>query len=291
MQHDDSAKTVLVIGQGMLGLSWRPLLEMLETKGVTHHCVDRMALDVTDEQAVVETISDQIELVVNTAAFTDVDRAEAEPELAHLVNGTAVGYLARRCQDVGATLIHYSTDYVFNGRANQPYAVTAPHDPINAYGRSKAAGENALLSSGCNQLLIRTSWLYAPWGKNFIRAILAALHEKEVVPVVTDQRGRPTSAEFLVAASWELYQRGARGTFHVCDDGECSWFEFAQEIAQISGAPGQVRASAAKDFPRPAPRPAYSVLDLSQTANWLGVLPRWQENVAKVVSDCIGEMA
>jgi len=283
VQHDEPSGITLVVGdQGMLGRAWHQLLKHLR---IHHRGLNREIMDITDEESVVRQISDETRLVVNTAAFTDVDGAEQDPDLAHRVNGTAVGYLADRCHAVGATLIHYSTDYVFNGRASQPYAVTTSHDPINTYGRSKAAGENLVRSSRCDHLMIRTSWLYAPWGRNFVRTMFAALRERDSVRVVADQRGRPTSATHLARTSWELYLRGARGAFHICDEGDCSWHEFAQELARVSDAPGRVQACTTAEFPRPAPRPTYSVLDLSQTTALLGALPTWQQNLAEVVRE------
>ena len=283
MRLDKFSGTALVLGsQGLLGRAW---CRLLLNKKIQHRPLDRAVLDITDERSLAQQITSKTPLVINTAAFTDVDAAEQNPNLAQQVNATAVGYVAQRCQAVGATLIHYSTDYVFNGRSSQPYNVAVAHDPINVYGRSKAAGEILLQASGCAHLLIRTSWLYAPWGKNFVRTILARLGQDGTVRVVTDQRGRPTSATHLARSSWELYTRGERGTFHICDEGECTWYEFAQEIARISNTSGQIQACTTADFPQAAQRPPYSVLDLTQTSTLLGTLPLWQENLAEVLRE------
>jgi dTDP-4-dehydrorhamnose reductase len=203
------------------------------------------------------------------------------------INGTGVGELAQCCRRAGATLVHYSTDYVFNGQASQPYPTDHPHDPCNAYGRSKALGESLLLASGCRHLLVRTSWLYAPWGKNFVRTIAGLVRTRPSLKVVDDQRGRPTSAEHLAAMTLVLLQHEATGIFHVTDAGECTRCDFAGAIAtfvrQQHGSAAIIEPCSSDQYPRPARRPAYSVLDIAQTQSLLGPMPAWQDNLRIVM--------
>ena len=224
------------------------------------------------------------EIVINCAAYTDVDGAESDEETALAVNGTGTGHLARRCAQIGATLVHFSTDYVFSGVSNEPYAIDGRIEPIGAYGRTKAAGEHAIQESGCDGLTIRTSWLYAPWGKNFVLTIAKLASEREALKVVSDQRGRPTSAEQLALNTLTLLDSGARGTLHVTDRGECSWHELATEIVKLTGARCEVSPCTTAEFPRPAPRPAYSVLDLSKTEALIGPVQHWKVNLRRVLA-------
>lgn len=277
---------ITIIGaNGMLGTAWRKLLD---ARGLGYAAVDYPAIDITSAASIAQHLTGP-GAVVNCAAYTDVDGAEANLDPAMAVNATAVGLLAARCKEVGSTLVHYSTDYVFNGRATAPYPVDAPHDPVNAYGRSKAAGEQALFDSGAKFLLLRTSWLYAPWGKNFVLTMLNLTKTKPKLLVVDDQRGRPTSAEHLAATSLALLDKDATGTLHVTDGGECTWHGFTVEIARLAGHTAcEVAPCSSDQYPRPAVRPAYSVLDLGPTEQIVGPMPRWQDNLAKVVAAARG---
>ena len=198
-------------------------------------------------------------------------------------NANSVHNLAALCTQRDATLVHYSTDYVFSGNANTPYPVDAPQEPQNAYGRSKAAGERALWTSGCNHVLIRTSWLYAPWANNFVRTMARLGKTKDALAVVDDQRGRPTSAQYLAERTLGLLEHRARGTFHVTDDGQCTWFGFTQEVMRELGYACRVSPCTSAEFPRPAPRPTYSVLGLEKTESLLGPARPWQENLRDVL--------
>jgi dTDP-4-dehydrorhamnose reductase len=221
--------------------------------------------------------------VINCAAWTDVDGAEADQAGANAVNADAIGELADLCRRRGALLVNFSTDYVFDGAGTAPYPVDHPRAPINAYGRSKARGEEILEQSGCEYLLIRTSWVYAPTGKNFVRTIRNAARARPSLKVVNDQRGRPTSADNLAEVSLRLIEKQARGTFHVTDAGECTWYEFAKEIVTLAGLSTPVEPCASAEFPRAAKRPAYSVLDLSRTEQLLGPMTSWQTALADVM--------
>ena len=275
------APVLITGGAGMLGRAWR---DLLAGAGVEHHAADVAEIDITSEASVAAVASGPWRTVINCAAWTNVDGAEADEPAATRVNARGVERLADACLVRGALLVHYSTDYVFDGRAAAPYPIDHPRDPINAYGRGKAAGEEALERSGAEHLLIRTSWLYAPWGANFVRTIARLAREKPTLRVVNDQRGRPTSAEHLARATAALIAAGARGTHHATDGGECTWFEFASEIVRLAGSPCRVEPCTTAEFPRPAKRPTYSVLDLSATEAKIGPMPAWQGNLRDVMS-------
>jgi dTDP-4-dehydrorhamnose reductase len=275
------APVFLVLGgKGMLG---RAFSSSLAYHALPFRSCDVDEVDITNEDAVRQAIFPGVRFVLNCAAWTNVDGAEKDEEAATRINGHAVGLLARRCEEVGAMLVTYSTDYVFDGQAQRPYRTGEKRAPLNAYGRSKAVGEELLERSGGRWMNIRTSWLYAPWGNNFVRTIAKLLREKPSIKVVNDQRGRPTSAEHLAAATLAMIDAGATGHQHVTDGGECTWYEFAVEIGRLIGAPGKVEPCTSAEFPRPAKRPAYSVLDLTETEPLIGSMPDWRANLAHVV--------
>jgi dTDP-4-dehydrorhamnose reductase len=273
---------VLVLGaDGMLGTAW---LRLLASHGVGHEARGFPGFDVTASAHLDGLALDSDTIVINCAAWTDVDGAEQHEAAATAVNGTAVGELAARCAAHRATLVHYSTDYVFDGAASSPYAIDEIQRPLSAYGRSKAAGERALWAQGPRSLLVRTSWLYAPWGKNFVRTIAGLARTRDTLKVVDDQRGRPTSAEHLAAASWQLLARGTTGIVHVTDGDECSWFDFAVAIAAAVRPGCVVSPCTTADFPRPARRPANSVLALDRAEALLGTMPSWRHNLVEVLA-------
>ncbi len=276
-----AAGPAVVVGSlGMLGRAW---LELLTSRGLEHTGLDLPTIDITDPASIESCIGEDVRTVINCAAFTDVDGAETREADARMLNADAVRYLANRCKQIGATLIHYSTDYVFDGRAMAPYPVEYPHDPVNAYGRTKAEGERILFTSGCRHLLVRTSWLYAPWAHNFVLTMLRLTKERDELKVVNDQRGRPTSAQHLAKTTLALLEQGEAGTFHVTDGGECTWYEFTREIMQQAGNTCDLQPCDSTAFVRPATRPAYSVLDISKTESAVGPMPDWKENLAGVI--------
>lgn len=273
---------LLIAPRGMLGRAWR---ELLDAEGLAYRALARPDFDVTDAASVERGLTPGTKTVINCSAYTNVDGAEKDEAAATALNGAAVGLLADRCKAIGATLVHYSTDYVFNGRGTQPYAVNEKREPLGAYARSKVAGEEAIERSGCRHLVIRTSWLYAPWGKNFVRTMARLTREKPTLKVVNDQRGRPTSCEHLAKASLGLLRRGEEGTFHVTDGGECTWYEFTVEIArQLQHTDCAINPCTTAEYPLPAPRPAYSVLDLGKTEAILGPMPHWKHNLADALA-------
>jgi len=276
----------LVIGaDGMLGRCWT---ELLTARGVEHLSTTIDDLDITDHVAVRDAVKPGMQWVVNCAAYTLVDDAEANEKLATDVNGRAAGALAEHCKAIGAKLVHYSTDYVFDGNASTPYPTDHPRDPVNAYGRSKLVGEELLEKSGVEHLLVRSSWLYAPWGQNFVLTIRRLAMERDSLRVVDDQRGRPTDSRRLAEVSLALIERGSRGTFHVTDGGECTWFGLASLVAAQVNPRCRVEPCTSEEFPRPAPRPAFSVLDISDTETVVGPLIPWEARVRDVLEGLQG---
>jgi len=239
-------------------------------------------------------------IIVNTAAYTAVDRAEQEEPLATTVNGEAVGVIARWAADNHALVVHYSTDYVFDGNATVPYAVDATTSPLGAYGRSKLVGEHALRASGANHLLLRTAWVYAAHGHNFLRTMLRLGAERDELRVVADQYGAPTSTDIIVEATcaalaaWQhagVTQRTAmQCTHHLVASGHTSWHGFASAIFDKALARGliprtpRVLPIATADYPTPAKRPAWSVLDNQSFQQRFGyALADWQAGLNHVI--------
>jgi dTDP-4-dehydrorhamnose reductase len=270
---------------GMLGRSWTRLLE---ARGVDHLGMSRAELDITDDDSVERTLVRGTKWVINCAAWTDVDGAESRPDDADTINGLAVGRLADRCLEIGAKLVHYSTDYVFDGKASSPYRVGRERAPVNAYGRSKALGEELLERSGVEHLLVRSSWLYAPWGKNFVLTMRDLVGTHRSLRVVDDQRGRPSSCDHIAEATLALIEQDRHGTYHVCDGGECTWFELASLIRDVVNPQCMIEPCTTEEFPRPALRPAYSVLDLTSTEEVLGPTSDWKGRVTRILEALAG---
>jgi dTDP-4-dehydrorhamnose reductase len=245
---------------GAAGMLGRDLCEVLGDSAVP---ATREALDITDVTAVSHAVA-QADVVVNTAAWTDVDGAEAAEEAATLVNGDAVGLLAAACEATRVPLIHLSTDYVFDGTSTVPYAEAATVAPINAYGRSKLAGERAALAAG--GYVVRTAWLYGAHGRNFVSTMLRLAAERETVAVVADQHGQPTWSHALagqLAALGAAAATGqaAPGVYHGTAGGETTWYGLARAVFAEAGLdPARVRPVTSAQFRRAAPRPTYSVL-------------------------------
>lgn len=275
---------VAVLGaRGMLGRAW---CELLEREGVEHTPLDLPEFDLCNPDHLrARLASGGHTHAINAAGWTDVDGAETHEPEAAAVNAEAVALLAKVCADSGTHILHYSTDYVFAGDASTPYRVDAPHRPINAYGRTKSAGEHALADSAARWTIVRTSWVYAPWGRNFVLTIADLLGRKDRLRVVNDQRGRPTCARHLARTSLALLERSLTGTWHITDGGACTWHGLAEAIARRIGSACPVEPCTSAEFPRPAARPAYSVLDLSRTEETLGPMPAWEHNLAAVLAD------
>jgi len=271
---------LLIAPGGMLG---RAVREELTRRGLPHDVAGRDRVDLTSPESIA-ALPTGFSHVINCAAYTAVDLAEEEEAKATRINGHAVADLAQRCAQIDAQLIHYGTDYVFNGSATVPYTVDHPRDPVNAYGRSKAVGEEALEASSARHLYLRTSWLYAPWGNNFVLTMKKLTAEKSQLKVVDDQRGRPTSCLNLARTTLDLIDQQAQGFLHATDAGECTWRGLTQAINDQLGHTCDVQPCTTADFPRPAKRPAYSVLDLSDTQSILGPRPCWEVCLAEVLT-------
>lgn len=280
-------KNVLVLGAG--GMLGRELMAVLgrrmgdaADKGLIGW--DIAELDIRNRDAVFDSVCRlQPSILINAAAYTDVDGCESNVEEARAVNATGPGDLAAACHKVGALLVHFGTDFIFDGRSDRPYRPDDPANPLSVYGQSKWEGEQAVRAAGCQHLIVRTSWLFGPFGHNFVEAILARAQQGEPLNVVSDQVGRPTLASDLAEAVVRLLDVGTRETVHFANAGQCSWFEFAQEIVRQADMSIPVQPISSEEMDRPARRPDYSVLDTSkyteltsdQPAPWCDALSRY----------------
>lgn len=240
----------------------------------------RQDLDITDTGLAARISDKNADVILNAAAYAAVDRAEAESELCYRVNALAVGELGRIAAKTGARVVHFSTDYVFNGTASTPYNEGSPTDPVNTYGASKLAGEQALEASGADWLTVRTQWLFGVHGKSFPKTMWERARAGLETRVVKDQTGRPTHSYDLAVTIWELIRRDARGLLHIANGGEATWFDLATHVFSRAGRPDLLTACSTADFPTPAPRPRYSVLDTTRLERQLGRgLPAWPQAV------------
>ncbi|MEM8854385.1 MAG: dTDP-4-dehydrorhamnose reductase [Pseudomonadota bacterium] len=229
-------------------------------------------------------------LVVNAAAYTAVDTAESEPDAAHVLNAEAPGRLARLCAERDVPFIHLSTDYVFDGTADRPYRESDPIAPMGVYGKTKADGEAAVLAAGGRALVLRTAWVYSPFGKNFLKTMLRLGRERDLLRVVDDQHGNPTSALDIADGILALGRKAedwpqAPTVFHMAGAGDATWCSFAREIFAVSSSSPCVEAITTADFPTPAKRPANSRLDCTALRERMGVmLPSWRDTLAEIVA-------
>ena len=267
---------VLLLGAGgMLGhdlVATRPL-------GVDLIALSRADLDITDEESMRHRVAgERPEVIVNAAAYTMVDAAEREPDVAFRVNSRAVGALAGKAAAAGALVVHFSTDYVFDGTASLPYSEDAQPNPLNTYGASKLAGEVRLLQSGARYLLIRTQWLFGCHGRSFPRTMRERALRGERTKVVTDQIGHPTYTKDLAHSVWLLLSRGATGILHVANRGTASWFDVAARVFARAGPVDLLDGCATADYPTAACRPLRSILDTRRAQEFLPTeLPHWEE--------------
>ena len=249
--------------------------------------VDRTQLDL----AFPETFEKMIyaikpDCIVNTAAYTAVDKSETEKALAYTVNATAVQELARISKAFAIPFITYSTDYVFDGEANQPYLSSTNMDPVNYYGSTKSAGETLAMEANENTIIIRTSWVFSSHGNNFVKTMLRLMKERANLNIVADQKGRPTYAKDLAMATLKMIEamnagNTMSGVYHYANTGETTWFDFAAKIKAIAGLDCALNPIETKDFPTPAKRPAYSVLDTSKIEEALSLsIPHWEDALA-----------
>ncbi|MCU1656292.1 MAG: dTDP-4-dehydrorhamnose reductase [Pseudonocardiales bacterium] len=284
-----SARWLVTGAEGMLGVD---LVAELRRAGHDVTAVGRQTLDVTDAAAVEPAVVGH-DLVVNAAAYTDVDGAEADEDRATLVNGTSVGHLATACRAAGTRLVQVSTDYVLPGTGSDPYPEDTPTGPVNAYGRSKLVGERAVLAALPDTgYVVRTAWLYGEHGRNFVATMLRLAAERDSVEVVDDQRGQPTwtralAVQLVALGEAALAGRAAPGVYHGTAAGEATWYELARAVFSLSGLdPNRVRPTTSDRFPRPATRPTYSVLS---HAGWvragLASMSPWHEMLANALDE------
>lgn len=286
---DGNASYVVIGAAGMLGTD---LMEIFRRSFDRVQGMDIDDIDITDEQSVNLALSGhEGSTVVNLAAMTDVDGCEARVEDAFRVNAKGAANLARWVAHSGASLVHISTDYVFDGTKRQPYKENDPTGPLGVYGASKEQGEalirRILPDRHC---IVRTSWLYGPHGRNFIEAILSAAAQRDVLTVVNDQRGRPTYTKDLSEALVSVCRMGLTGTYHVANSGEATWYDFSVEILKQAGLSlVRVEPITTEQLARPAPRPRYSVLDTSRFESAAGMRLRpWQEALQEYLNETRG---
>jgi len=266
-------------------------------RGVEIIALGRPRLDLTVRDVVLAALrAARCDVIVNVAAYTEVDKAESEPEAAMRVNGEGAGYVAEIAAELRAPLLHLSTDYVFDGALGRPYREDDATGPTSAYGRSKLVGEQRIASIHPNHAILRTAWVYSPFGANFVKTMLRVGETRGEARVVADQRGNPTSAFDIVEALFAIAQRlcadpspALRGVFHLAGRGEATWAEFAEaifaEAAAHGRAPVTVRPIATADYPTAARRPANSRLDCSKLAAAFGVtLPQWRDSLKPCVT-------
>lgn len=262
--------------------------------------VDRQTCDLAQPATIAQTLADfRPDVIINAAAYTAVDKAESDVDLAHAVNATAPAQLAAYCAQAGALLIHFSTDYVFAGEGDAPHRVDAPIAPSSVYGQTKAEGEAAIRASGCRHAILRTSWVYGAHGSNFLKTMLRLAQERDQLRVIDDQWGAPTPARLLaevvsliLAKEWAFLG----GVFHLAPQGETTWCRYARFLlaeAQRLGVsltvnPDQVEAIPTSAYPTPARRPLNSRLDCRDIESALGItLPTWQNGVTQVLEDLL----
>ena len=278
------SKKILVTGaNGQLGMEMRILGAVAPNEYIF---TDIDELDITDSDAVAAFVEQNgIQIIVNCAAYTNVDRAEEDEPTAERINAEAVRNLAEAVKRVDGTLFHISTDYVFGGEGNTPRTEEMPLDPLGAYGRTKLHGEQAIAEVGCKAIIIRTAWLYSEFGKNFLLTMLRLTKEKPAINVVFDQVGTPTYAGDLALTIFSIIEgdmyAGNEGVYHFSNEGVCSWYDFAQEIATAMGhRECKISPCHSDEFPSKVKRPAYSVLDKSKIKRTFGVeIPHWRESM------------
>lgn len=281
---------------GQIGHAISSVLSDFQVIGLT-----RKALDLTDQNAIRRVIREiEPDLVIHPAAYTAVDKAESEPELVNAININAPRVIAEEAAKVGAALIHFSTDYVYDGTKSTPYLETDLESPASVYGKSKLLGENAIVEVGLPHLILRTSWVYGAYGQNFLKTILRLAREQDTINVVADQFGAPTSSRsmahaiYYLVTQWNPQTSEQTGVYHVTNSGRTSWHGFAQEIineytmlakkpalkANVDG----VMESTSVEYPTAASRPKNSCLDNSKLENVFGViLPSWQHGLQEVM--------
>ncbi len=282
-------KNILITGSnGQLGNEMR-----VASKASNHKYIftDVTELDITKEEELKSYVRDNdIKVIVNCAAYTNVDKAEDDYETADLINNKAVVYLVGAAKANDATLIHVSTDYVFQGEGNTPCREDEPTNPIGAYGKTKLDGEQAIVNSGCKYLIFRTAWLYSSFGANFVKTMKRLTAERHTLKVVIDQVGTPTYAADLAELIYYIIEEdkleGNEGIYHYSNEGVCSWYDFAIEIANQSGNTCDIQPCTSEEFPSKVKRPHFSVLDKTKVKRTFGKrVPYWKESLRRCLND------
>lgn len=247
-------------------------------------------LDITDQQAIADIVRENhVNVIVNCAAYTNVDKAETDPETANMLNNIAAGNLADAMKAVNGTLIHISTDYVFQGDRNIPCREDWPTEPLGVYGKTKLAGEKSIEATGCASIIIRTAWLYSPFGKNFVKTMRDLTSSRESLKVVFDQVGTPTYAGDLAETICSIIETGQldkTGIYHFSNEGVCSWFDFAKAICEMSGNTCDIQPCHSDEFPSPVARPHFSVLDKTKIKQTFGIrIPYWTDSLKRCIEE------
>ena len=249
-------------------------------------------LDITNIEDIRNIVkNNNVDIIVNCAAYTNVDKAESDYDTADLINNTAAGNLATAMKEAGGTLIHISTDYVFQGDRNTPCQEDWTTNPLGVYGKTKLAGEAAIATTGCNSIIIRTAWLYSQWGKNFVKTMQSLTATHDTLKVVFDQVGTPTFAGDLadtIAHIINTGQTNKTGIYHFSNEGVCSWYDFAKLICKLSGNTCDINPCYSEEFPSPVKRPHFSVLDKRKIKETFGIkVPYWTDSLEV----CIKQLA
>jgi dTDP-4-dehydrorhamnose reductase len=280
---------ILVTGaNGQLGNEIRRLAN--EHKAQAYFFTDVAELDITGKEVVRSfVLENRIELIINCAAYTNVDKAEDDEQTADLINNGAVENLAVAAKEANATLIHVSTDYVFQGNGNLPCTEDEPANPLGIYGKTKLAGEKAIRQTGCRHIILRTAWLYSEYGNNFVKTMLRLTAERDSLKVVFDQVGTPTYAADLASVIFHIIDnslyKSHEGIYHFSNEGVCSWYDFAKEIASLGGNTCDIQPCHSDEFPSKVKRPAFSVLDktkLKRDFNF--VVPYWKDSLKTCIN-------
>lgn len=283
---------ILVTGaKGQLGRSLHNVHEE-QFKSQSHlFLTDVEELDVTNKKAIENFIvNNKIDIIINTAAYTAVDKAEREKEQAFLLNQTAVQFMTELCQKHQIFLVHISTDYVFDGTSTTPYTPEMKINPLSVYGKSKAEGEKEILKCNIRAVIIRTSWLYSSYGNNFVKTMLRLGREKESIHVINDQIGAPTNAKDLASAIFAIIHQqhflSSPQIFHYANEGAITWYDFAREIMKMSNLPCEVKSIRSEEYPTPAQRPKYSIFDLSKIKTQFSLsIPYWKDSLRQTIEE------
>lgn len=284
--------TILVTGaDGQLGREMQIASRSSRNRFIfTDIAGEHERLDITDPQAIADIVRENhVNVIVNCAAYTNVDKAETDPETANLLNNIAAGNLADAMKAVNGTLIHISTDYVFQGDMNIPCREDWPTEPLGVYGKTKLAGEKSIEATGCASIIIRTAWLYSPFGNNFVKTMRDLTSSRESLKVVFDQVGTPTYAGDLAETICRIIENGQldkTGIYHFSNEGVCSWFDFAKAICEMSGNTCDIRPCHSDEFPSPVARPHFSVLDKTKIKQTFGIrIPYWTDSLKRCIEE------